>query len=158
MSRACCIAGDDVLDFAIRTRPLAKRREAISLRVAVPGDGETIARLIQDDWRIEGVDWSQVGANWLVMDGEDDVVGCLEVLPGKPFGRLEHLAVSVSIVGSKRARIVRKLIDQGMAVLRVHGSQAVSVLIPHTMASYAKVLLRRGAVSIGDGQILMRRL
>jgi hypothetical protein len=142
----------------VRSRNLEGTSSRVRLRVAEPRDGEEIGRLIQTDWKIDGVDWSKCGANWLVAEFGGEVCGCIEILPGHPFGRVEFLGLSDALPQRHRARVARALLRQGIATLKVFGCAAVSSIIPRELESYRVILGRRGCVSIGDGEIVMRRL
>lgn len=58
-------------------------------------EGETIRRILESheqlppgDW-----DWSHVFPHWLVAEYREHIVGCLQVLPGFPFGYINFLAI-----------------------------------------------------------------
>jgi hypothetical protein len=146
------------IDPHFRSRSLAKPGERLSVRMATAADGPLIGSMVQTDWRIEGVDWSACGANWLVAEIDGEVKGCIELLPGQPLGRLEFLGLMPGLSSRLSGRIVRALLHQGVGTLKLAGSQAVSSIVPHSMSSYGRALTRRGCVSIGDGDIVMRRL
>lgn len=142
-----------------RARILHGRRAGLRLRMAEPRDGETIGNLVRyAGWGVDGVKWDDIGANWLVVELDDFICGCIEVLPGKPFGRLECLGVEPELSPQTRGRVVRLLIRQGLATLKLFGSQVASIVVPEKYDSYAKALQRRGCSVLSDGVVMVRRL
>jgi GNAT superfamily N-acetyltransferase len=49
--------------------------------------------LSENDLMIGGLDWSDIGDDWWVAIHKDDIVGCVQVLFGKPLGVINFLAV-----------------------------------------------------------------
>ncbi len=137
-------------------------RQALTLRLAKNADGPAIAMLraacgYRDaDW----LDWSDIEPHWIVACDVHDIVGALSVCPGKPFGRLEMLAVHPGLAPRRRAECVKALVLQGMATLRLYGAQIEAHLIPFgdEFASYKNILKKRGAVIVESGHIMYRRL
>ena len=41
----------------------------------------------------EGLDWSEIYPSWLVAEHKGMIIGCVQVLPGKPLGHIGFLAV-----------------------------------------------------------------
>lgn len=150
------------MDIAIephRSRILHGRRAGLKLRVAKAADGETIGNLVRyAGWGVDGVKWDDIGANWLVVEVDDFICGCIEVLPGKPFGRLECLGVEPEMSPQKRGRVVRLLIRQGLTTLKLFGSQVASIVVPDKYDAYVKALQRRGCIPLSDGLVMVRRL
>ena len=50
--------------------------------------------LSANDLMIGGLDWSDIGDTWWVATHKDEVVGCVQVLLGKPLGVVNFLAVA----------------------------------------------------------------
>lgn len=46
-----------------------------------------------NDLLIKGLDWSEIDDTWWVAVHRDEIVGCVQVLPGKPLGVVNFLAV-----------------------------------------------------------------
>ena len=49
---------------------------------------------------VKGLDWSDIGDTWWVTVHKGDVVGCGQILPGKPLGTVNCLAVDPKFHGS----------------------------------------------------------
>jgi hypothetical protein len=133
----------------------------VTVRLAKNEDGEKIAELARkggfyfDDWDI---DWSDIFPYWLVAEYKGEVVGCIQVLPGKPVGRLEMLGISPSVSRRLRSLAVRHLTSTGQLVIGMYGGQAASGMIPFELKSYKKVAQRRGWVVLSTGDLMLRRV
>ena len=72
------------LKAELTTKNIRKSKFAPTVTFASNEDGEDIETLvIQNGFTVEA-DWSEV-PNWLVAKLDNEIVGCLQVLPGKPF-------------------------------------------------------------------------
>ena len=132
-----------------------------SVRIAQNEDGENIAALLKSvGWHVEGIeiDWSDIYPYWLVAEQDGVFIGCIQVLMSKPVGRLEFLAVRQDLSHPLQALTVRALILGGSATLKMHGSTLVAGTVPHELKSYKRVLKNRGAVVIGTGSVVLKRL
>lgn len=65
------------------------------VRMATNEEGEIIRHILEqaDEFNIPGLDWSRVWPNWLVAEHKGIIVGCIQVLPGRPLGYIGSLAV-----------------------------------------------------------------
>ena len=130
-----------------------------SIRMAQNTDGETIQGLVQHaGFTIDGIDWSDVYPYWLVAETGGLVVGCIQVLPGKPIGHTGMLAVRLDHVPREKARAVKKLVIAAMAVLKQGGAQLAMGVVPFELRSYKRALKNRGAVVVSRGNVLAARL
>ena len=130
-----------------------------ALRIAENADGKQIGELAwAAGFTVEGVNWEDVYPYWLVAELHGGIVGAIQVLPGKPVGRLEMLCVDKSLRKRDRGAVVMALLYQALAVLELHGSQLASGFLPTEMQSYARVIAKRGAWSVGYGELLLARV
>lgn len=53
-----------------------------------------------NDLLIKGLDWSDIGDTWWVAVHRDEIVGCVQVLLGKPLGVIAFLAVDLKFHNS----------------------------------------------------------
>ena len=137
------------MPFDAPTRP--KVRQRLHLRMATPADGEAIGRLVVNaGWTLPGIEWADLGANWLVAEYDGALVGCLEVLFGKPLGRVELLGIDPGLSPRVKAMTVKALIGQGCAVLERFGSQVACGIVGNDLPEYQRVIQKRG------GQIVLR--
>ena len=133
--------------------------DAHSIRLATNADGPAIGNLVEaGGFRVDGIDWTEVEPYWLVAENGVGIVGCLQVLPGKPIGRLEFLVVDDSLRHRERATIARDLGIQGYATLRLAGSQAASNMVPFNNKGFKRILKRRGARVMSSGNMFIKRL
>ncbi len=129
------------------------------IRLATNADGPQIGELVLvAGFDVHGLDWSNIEPYWLVADEDDEVVGCVQVLPGLPIGRLELLALDEDLTHRQQAVIVRDLLEHGAATLTLGGAQLAAGLIPFTHKTYKRILKKRGCVVIATGNMLAKPL
>ncbi len=134
-------------------------RQAIQVRLAQNEDGDTIHGLLHaDGLRLEGLDWHDIYPHWLVAEIEGAIVGCFQVVLGKPIGFVEFLATDKALSHRRRAGVVVALFDQALAALIAYGAQMVSGTIPFEMKAYKRVVKRRGGVVLYSGNTFVKRL
>jgi len=138
------------------------RHRDITVRMAKNDDGPAVALLMEkldffqfDDWAI---DWCDLEPNWLVAEHDGTVLGCIQVVPAKPIGRIEVLAVDPSLGLKNRYHVVRMLTEHAVAVIGMYGAQGVSSMIPRRYETYLKGAKGTGWVEIDDGAMVMKRI
>lgn len=132
-----------------------------ALRIADrPGDGVSISGLLglASIAGLDALDWSDLGGQWVVVEGEHGIAGCVQLLPGKPIARAENMALDPGLSRVQRARVVSMLIDATFMLLRRAGCGAIMATVPEDLEGYQTVLERRGAVALHPGQLLIKRL
>lgn len=133
---------------------------ALTLAIAVAEHGPAVRRLIGVD-RLEGLehlDWTNLGGQWLVVLKGDAVVGCIQVLPGRPIGRVDFMVLDDSLSHRERAEATSMLIEQVTMLLRMAGVGAMISVVPDDPDGWPVVLERRGWAPVGDGMMMIRRL
>ncbi len=132
------------------------------IRVEIAGneDGQRIKKLVLDSGvaSVEDLDWADIHPYWLKALRGPRIVGAIQVLPGKPIGRLELLAVDDKLPHRIRAKVVMELLMQGFGVLKGHGAQMASGMLPFEARSYKRILKKRGGVVILSGNTMAFRL
>lgn len=138
----------------------AAPKKETTIRLARNADGAAIAMLRAACGYPDAdyLDWSNIEPYWIVACDVRDIVGALQVCPGRPVGRLEMLAVHPGLAPRARAETVKALALQGMATLRLHGSGIAAFLVPFELRAYKNALKKRGAVVAELGHIMYRRL
>jgi hypothetical protein len=130
-----------------------------TLRIAENADGKAIGELAWSaGFTVEGVNWEDIYPYWLVAELHGGIVGAIQVLPGKPVGRLEMLCVDKSLRKRDRGKVVMALLYQALAVLELHGAKFASGFIPTEMQSYVRVISKRGAWTCGFGELALARI
>lgn len=127
---------------------------AVSLRLARPDEGPVIHGLAQASgkWELTGMDWSfDPSLYWYVAEYEGRVVGCVQAIPGIPFGHIEFLCVHPSLSHSVQAIVARDLCEQGRLSCRLSGAQFVSFSLQPGLEGWQQVLEHRGAVVWFEG-------
>lgn len=104
------------------------------------------------------VDWSHpLGPYWLLYC-DPHPLGCINVNPGTPVGRLEWLTVLKETPKRTYACAIRDLCYAGMAVLKYGGSQFVAGYVNDQDQSWKHVIERRGLVPTEHGTLYMGKL
>lgn len=137
------------------------RGRDIKCRMAKNAEGAVVGDLAERcgyDFKGWDIDWSDIEPFWVVAEVFGVMVGAVQVLPGKPVGRIEILCIEPEIQGMERALVVRTLTDFGQLVLRESGSQAAAGIIPFKMKSYKRVAKRRGWLVLVSGNLMFRRV
>ena len=134
----------------------------IEATAAKPEHWHVIKALVtQSPWNdalAEAFDWSDIGPYWLIAFDEDHrIVGCVQMLVGKPLARIELLCVDERLDHPVRARAIRTLILRACEALRGAGAKAVAGTVPFALKSYKRVLKKRGAETMLQGNVMMLR-
>lgn len=130
------------------------------IRWAYPHEGPIIQSILdnQNVALADQVNWLlPLGPYWLVYC-DPDPVGCINVNPGMPVGRLEWLTVRKDIPKRTYACAIRDLCYAGMAVLKQGGSQLVAGYVNDTDTSWKRVIERRGLIPTEHGTLYIRSL
>jgi len=137
-------------------------RPEVIIRMAKNDDGDVIERLMElvvafqwDNWKI---DWHDIEPNWLAAEINGEVVGVIQVVPAKPIGRIECLVINPTLPLLTRTRVMRSLTNYGISVVRMHGAQAVSSMIPRRYSDYLAQGLSEDWIELDDGAMLAKRL
>ena len=138
------------------------KRTYIDVRPAVNADGIAIKNLCLGAGfnGLEAVSFAEVAPHWLVASrkNETEIIGAIEVLLGKPIGRLELMCFNLDLNKVEKAKVFQQLMLHGMATLKAYGSSMVSGLIPHGHKTYKNIFKNRGGVVLASGNMLAKRL
>ena len=130
------------------------------IRWAGPDEGEVIQAILSNQGvsLAHQVDWSRpLGPYWLLYC-DPHPLGCLNVNPGTPVGRLEWLTVTKDTPKRTYACAIRDLCYAGMIVLRQGGSQAVAGYVNDQDNSWKRIIEKRHLVPVEHGTLYMGRL
>lgn len=134
-------------------------RDMVEIRLAVNEAGPLIALTLKENGIVlEGADWSKVFPHWLIATVDDDVIGCVQVLPSKPVGYLEFLSIRPEVPFKFRAIAIRKLMLQGFATLHLNGCAYVGATVAVQNFKFANVVEKMGAVKTYSGDLYVKRL
>lgn len=141
-----------------RTRA-AVLRDKVVIRLAGNEHGLLIAELLKENGiDLPATDWSVVSQHWLIATVEENVIGCVMVIPTKPIAFLEFLFVSPSAPFKLRAIAVRKLALQGAGTLMLAGCSWALGTISRQHQVWKEILEKNGAVSVGNVAMMAKRL
>lgn len=133
----------------------------LKIRIGKGEDAEAMGRLAKaSGFTFEGfdIDWTDLGCGWVVAEIHGEIVGAVQVLPGRPIGRIECLMLS-PILGFKcRVVAYRGLLSVAMQALKAGGSQLGAGVIPFEMSDYASFARKRGWSRVASGNCYMARL
>lgn len=134
-------------------------RDKVKIRLALDETGPQILGILEANGvLLSDADFSKVFPHWLIATDGDEVIGCVMVLPAKPFGFVEFLLVKPSASFKLRAIALRKLCLQAFATLQVYGSaMAISVVDPSNK-KFADILRKLGMVNGVSSELMVRRL
>jgi len=141
----------------ITTKNIRKSRFAPTVNFATDEDGPLIGKLVKNNGFKIKADWSKV-PNWLIARDGEKIVGCLQILIGKPVARGEMLATDPKLLGAKRAQVAWRLIVAANAIFKINGCQYASMMILFDNKHFKRLLKKRGAWVMGQGNIMMARI
>lgn len=127
------------------------------IRWALPHEGLVVQSILlnQNVDLAHQVNWNlPIGPYWLLYC-DPHPIGCINVNPGMPVGRLEWLTVIKEVSNRQRAVTIRDLCYAGMASLQRTGSQAVAGYVSTMYPEWKRVIERRGLKPIEDGTLYM---
>lgn len=134
-------------------------RDRVRIRLATNEAGAEIEKLFAaNDIDLPACDFSVIFPHWLIATIEDEVIGCIMILPAKPFGLVEFLLVKPTTSFKYRAIAVKKLAEQAAATLMIYGSSYLFCTVNADNRRFADILLRHGMVPVTDGQLMAKRL
>lgn len=130
-----------------------------NVRLAQNEDGDAIHRLaLSTGFDLPILDWHDIYPYWLaaLLDGE--IVGCLQICPGKPTGFLEMFLTDPELSPQCRARVLKAVMEQGFLLLKKWGTQVIICLVPFENKALKRILKKRGFNVVQSGNFLGKRL
>lgn len=121
----------------------------ISIRPALNSDGLAIGQLAYQAGFTLGLEWDNVEPDWLVAEANGRLVGAIQVMPGRPVGRLELLFIKSDEPRRVKLMAAKQLTYTGCMLLAKYGSQVAMGLVRPQNTSWRKVIEKRGAVNQG---------
>lgn len=134
--------------------------DKVTVRLAENSEGERVRDLLEQQHGPQepSLRWDTISPYWLMAELGGQVVGCIQTRPSRPMGSLENLATLVTLTERVRGHVVRELVLSGSAVLLGHGATQAQGFVPVELRAYKRVLLKRGAVVLGQGNMMARRI
>ncbi len=113
------------------------------VRFAEPEDAGSLAAITAPAFGPLTCNWTDEDTNgWLVAE-TDHVVGALQVLLGRPVGRLEVLSLDKELPVRQRHKIMTELMTTGIASLMATGSQYVIVNVGDGSGGFRRFIKKR---------------
>ena len=116
------------------------------------------ALLMENGVILPGADWSDIFPHWLIATVDDEVIGCLMMLPAKPVSFFEFLHVKKSANFKLRALAVRKLMLLAIATATVRGSCFAGGVVSDDNRPFAKVIEKINFVPTVKGAVWVKQL
>jgi hypothetical protein len=136
----------------------------VNIRWALPHEGPLVQSILENQnvALANQVYWDRpLGPYWLLYCAPNPV-GCINVNPGMPVGRLEWLTVIKELPKRTYACAIRDLCYAGMTILQSQGSQVVAGYVADHDISWKKVIEKhhpkRGLIPVEHGTLYMRGL
>lgn len=141
-----------------RTRAVVLR-EKVKIRLALDETGPLIAEILKENGiDLPGMSWEKVWPHWLIATVDDDVIGCLQVMPSKPIAYCEMLCVTGKVSFKLRAIAIRKLIQQGIATGYHGGASYLAFNVDFGNDKFTTVIKKMNAQMMCGRFLFMKRL
>ena len=135
--------------------------QTVTVRVAASNEGALVHDLQANGGggaAITGLDWSDIGSNWLVAESDGYPVGAVCLLFGKPMSFVHELYIDRHEPPRVQALAVKALLTAALQACRLEGVQMLYGVVPHELVTYRRVLERRRAVKWYDGSTYVIRV
>lgn len=142
----------------LTTKIIRKSRFKPIITMAENIDGEKIGELVKSNGFNIDVDWSNIHPFWLKATYKDEIIGCVQVLHGRPIGRIEMLAVKETLKHTQKAQLAWRLGVAGMAILHSGGAELACAVVPFTNKYLKNAIKKRGGKISTQGNIIFMRI
>lgn len=90
-------------------------------------------------------DWEdpKVHTQWLIAEAYDVPLACAQVIPSRPIGRVEELAIMDNLSPREKHAVILKMGETCVQVLHACGCLEMRGHIPHRMKGYKRMLKKR---------------
>ena len=149
-----------MIDETIKKHTRAEMyRDMVTVDIAKDSEGFDIAEiLIANNSMVADHDWTKVYPHWLVAKVGEEIVGCVMLLPAKPFGFMEFLYVHPDVKTKIKAIALHKLCYQGAGTLQMFGSSSCCGMINAKNTIFQGIAKKHGMVKIADAEVFGKRL
>jgi hypothetical protein len=134
---------------------------SVTVALAEQSDMGDVMRLCQQmdyDLPYNDIDWEGSFPYWLVARINEDIVGCLQVVPSRPMGYAEFMSLDEALEPMPKARVFKALESQARAVMTLGGSSVMGCMITFPFKNFKKLLKRRGYDVVASGNMLATRI
>lgn len=146
-------------DIAIKHTRTDIFKDKVQIRLALDSMGIEIESILtENDIIIPNIKWDKVYPHWLIATIEDEVIGCVQVLPSRPIGFMEFLFIRPSVGVRLRTIAIRKLIYTGLATIQQGNAQYAACAIKSDNVKMQKILGNMNCVKTADAAIMVKLL
>ena len=135
--------------------------KSVVVRVARNEAGAEIKKLLAlagtPEWALD-VDWADIFPYWLIATVDDDVVGCAQVIPAKPYGYIEFLCVKPDAKSSIRIVAGKKLFVGACQQLQALGSAYAFGFVALRNKPFKNMLKKQGCLISSEGHLTVKKL
>jgi hypothetical protein len=134
---------------------------SVTVALATPEDMDDVKRLCQQmgyGLPYNDIDWEGSFPYWIVARINEDIVGCLQVVPSRPMGYAEFMALDEALEPMPKARVFKALETQARAVMQLCGSSMMGCMVTFPFKNFKKLLKRRGYDVVASGNMLATRI
>lgn len=134
-------------------------RDRVAIRIATNEAGPLIAAVLRENGiELQAADWTQISPHWLIATLDDDVIGCLQVMPAKPVAWVEFLYAKPSAPFKFRAIAIRKLIAAGMSTAYHGGAQYMAGVVNVKNRAFQDVLRKLNFSQVSENVVMAKLL
>lgn len=145
------------MSLATHETRLKRAMRHINARFAHDSEGTAIAQMVHTcHEQVPNVSWEKVTPFWLVVEHEQEPVGCLNIVYSVPIGRLEWMSFVSGLPYKVRALSVKALLALGESVLKRTGSCAAVGNISFEHKSFRDILESEGCTRMMSGATMGR--
>ena len=133
----------------------------VSVTLAGPQNMADVARLCEQmgyNLPYDELDWEASFPYWLVARINEDIVGCLQVVPARPMGYVEFMSLDEALEPITKARVFKAIEEQAKAVMQLGGSTLMGCMITFPFKNFKRLLKRRGYDVVASGNVLATRI
>ena len=132
-------------------------RNQVQIRIAVDKAGPQIAAVLKANGiELPACDWNHVSPSWLIATMNNDVVGCVQVMPVQPVGYVNFLYVKPSISFKFKAVALRKLGLAAISTMHYAGVHYVAGLVSQENKKLLNVLEKLNFAKLADGAVMIK--
>ena len=129
------------------------------MRLAVNEAGKDIEAILKANGvSLPDADWSDVFPHWLNATEADKVIGCCQIMHGKPVGFVEFLYVDPKAPYKLRVIALHKLAISAMATLNFAKSKYIAGFIDQQNWKLSEVLQKHKFIKIAVGAVIVKVL
>src|SRR3990167_1985870 len=134
-------------------------RDSVQIRIAIDETGPIICELLRENGLvIPAADWTRVFPNWLIACVDDEVIGCIQVMPAKPVAWCQMLFVKPAASFKLRAIAVRKLLMAAVSTAHAYGASYLAGAVDTSNRKFGDILKKHNVVTLSTADLVAKGL